>query len=699
MSLVGLLLAGAAFAGPEIPELKQESALEKALQDVRTAEWKRQPPQAVLEAGADIEDVRLTLARVEALGRLRHPEALGPLTKLRTHPDSDVRRAVALALGFTPDAAPVVRTWLRELGSMGGGSALPLEGRLLAEYGVRYRLIEALGRAGEASDVPRLIEALDAPWPWNEAGARALLRLQRRGVPIAAALPALVRLEAEDVRVDIAAAQTVARTVADPAARGPLTAEDWGRIARRARLSPVSDARAAWARALLSAASDTPDDSGVDAADEHVSAVVSAGLSDTPLVVNAVLTYAPADAIAIDEVAAVRDRHADDWWVVSAALAREPSLYEDHSVMVDETTSLGPAFRRAHVIAQGRKLPHHAEESWVVSAARLGQSEDVEHLLEMAVSRNHPAMRTAAAMRLHELEVSRETLVPLLSAPDVGVREAAMGWMEGPPTSDLVDEIVLTARVEKDGEVLRAAIERLRAFRKQRRSSVTASRFLVSTLKRGAAHRSERVRASALALADDLGVDVPEPAESAVVRELILPDGTVTTTTGDLPRLIEVDDIVEAHIATDAGVLEFELRPDVAPLAVHNFVSLAAGGYYGDVLWHRVVPGFVVQGGCPRGDGWGGPGWTIADEVSDQPFVTGALGMARGDRDTGGSQFFVMTGSGRFLDGDYTWFGRLKSDPAVLRALEPGDRIRGVRVFREAPEEETEAGEDGGGAD
>jgi peptidyl-prolyl cis-trans isomerase B (cyclophilin B) len=684
--MLGLLLS-LAYAGPDIPELKQESPLEKAIQDVRTAEWKRESVEVVLAAGAsDVEEgPELTRVRVEALGRLRDGAALPVLKRHRTHPDAEVRRAVAFALGLTPGAAPTIRDWLAELGSMGGGTELPLEGRLLAEYGVRWRLIEALGRAGDDSDVPRLVEALDAPWPWNEAGARALVRLQRRGIDIASALPALVRLQPDDVRTEIAAAQTVARASDALKRRGVLAPDDWAHIAERAARSPVSQARAAWARALLSAAG--PE--GNPDAGALVGDVVRSGLADTPLVAHAVLTWAPDDAIPVADVAAARDRHEESWAVWSAAIAREPSLYEDRPLTFDAATSLGAVFRRAFVIAQGASLAPRDQESFVEEAARLSKSDDVALLVEFATSREPPLMRTTAASRLHDLGVEREVLIPLLSAPDVAVREAAMGWMEGPPTAAIVDEIVLTARVEKDGEVLRAAIERLRAFREQRASSVRVSRFLESTLKRGATHRSKRVQVAARALAADLGVDVPGPPESAVVRELILPDGTVTTTTGDLPRLVEVDDIVAAHVVTDAGVLELELRPDVAPLAVHNFASLAAGGYFDGLLWHRVVPGFVVQGGCPRGDGWGGPGWTIADEVSDRPFVTGALGMARGDRDTGGSQFFVMTGSGRFLDGDYTWFGRLTSDPAMLKTLEPGDRIRAVRVFRSEPEGES----------
>ena len=97
-----------------------------------------------------------------------------------------------------------------------------------------------------------------------------------------------------------------------------------------------------------------------------------------------------------------------------------------------------------------------------------------------------------------------------------------------------------------------------------------------------------------------------------------------------------------AKIETTVGVIEFELLDDAAPKTVENFVTLAKKGFYDGVIFHRVVPGFVIQGGCPKGDGTGGPGWNIKAEFNDRQHVPGVLSMARSAHpDSAGSQFFV----------------------------------------------------------
>ena len=129
--------------------------------------------------------------------------------------------------------------------------------------------------------------------------------------------------------------------------------------------------------------------------------------------------------------------------------------------------------------------------------------------------------------------------------------------------------------------------------------------------------------------------------------------------------------------------MTLSLDPETAPLAVGNFALLAEQGFFDDVFWHRVVPGFVVQTGCPRGDGWGGPGWTVPDEVSATPYVAGSVGMARNTpHDTGGSQWFITTEPTPHLVGDYTRFGTVVQGMDVARRLERGDRITSVRIER-----------------
>ncbi len=129
-----------------------------------------------------------------------------------------------------------------------------------------------------------------------------------------------------------------------------------------------------------------------------------------------------------------------------------------------------------------------------------------------------------------------------------------------------------------------------------------------------------------------------------------------------------------ATIRTEKGDMTIELAPDVAPVTVNNFVFLACKGFYEGVTFHRVIPGFVAQGGDPTGLGSGGPGYAIPDELSDQPFERGTVGMARTTNpDTGGSQFFICYEAQPDLDGKYTVFGKVTAGLDVLNSLTPRD--------------------------
>lgn len=124
---------------------------------------------------------------------------------------------------------------------------------------------------------------------------------------------------------------------------------------------------------------------------------------------------------------------------------------------------------------------------------------------------------------------------------------------------------------------------------------------------------------------------------------------------------------VVAVVKTTAGDMTFEFFPDKAPGHVKNFVDLAERGFYDGTIFHRVIPGFMIQGGCPEGSGRGGPGYQIRAEFNDSPHVRGTLSMARSQHpDSAGSQFFVCHGAASFLDGQYTAFGRLVSGEEAL---------------------------------
>jgi cyclophilin family peptidyl-prolyl cis-trans isomerase len=135
-----------------------------------------------------------------------------------------------------------------------------------------------------------------------------------------------------------------------------------------------------------------------------------------------------------------------------------------------------------------------------------------------------------------------------------------------------------------------------------------------------------------------------------------------------------------ATMHTNAGPIELELHDEDAPKTVENFRKLASEGFYDDLIFHRVIPDFMIQGGCPEGTGTGGPGYTFEDEFNDHKVERGALAMANAGPNTNGSQFFIVTvDEAPWLNGKHTVFGRVVSGMETVDAIEgtetgPGDR-------------------------
>jgi peptidyl-prolyl cis-trans isomerase B (cyclophilin B) len=128
-----------------------------------------------------------------------------------------------------------------------------------------------------------------------------------------------------------------------------------------------------------------------------------------------------------------------------------------------------------------------------------------------------------------------------------------------------------------------------------------------------------------------------------------------------------------ATIHTEAGDISIEFLHDKAPGHVKNFIDLAEKGFYDGTMFHRVIPNFMIQGGCPDGTGMGGPGYNIDAEFNDTPHVRGVLSMARSsDPDSAGSQFFVCHGEAAFLDNQYTAFGRMLTGDDALDTIAAG---------------------------
>jgi cyclophilin family peptidyl-prolyl cis-trans isomerase len=165
------------------------------------------------------------------------------------------------------------------------------------------------------------------------------------------------------------------------------------------------------------------------------------------------------------------------------------------------------------------------------------------------------------------------------------------------------------------------------------------------------------------------GVEVPEagaPAEPAPSPFLARPVARTS-------RVV---------LETVRGDIEIELLPAEAAIHVANFLDLVDRGYYDGLIFHRVVPNFVIQGGDPRGDGWGGPGYALRDEINAVPFLRGTVGMPKAGKDTGGGQLFITHLPTPHLDGNYTVFGEVTRGLEVLDAIDLGDTI--VRAYRVA---------------
>ena len=126
----------------------------------------------------------------------------------------------------------------------------------------------------------------------------------------------------------------------------------------------------------------------------------------------------------------------------------------------------------------------------------------------------------------------------------------------------------------------------------------------------------------------------------------------------------------KATLHTNAGAIVLELHDEDAPKTVENFAQLAGDGFYDGLVFHRVIPDFMIQGGCPRGDGTGDAGYKFEDEINDHAIVRGTLAMANAGPNTNGSQFFIVTADAcPWLDGKHTVFGRVASGMDVVDAI------------------------------
>jgi peptidylprolyl isomerase len=149
----------------------------------------------------------------------------------------------------------------------------------------------------------------------------------------------------------------------------------------------------------------------------------------------------------------------------------------------------------------------------------------------------------------------------------------------------------------------------------------------------------------------------------------------------ELQKYAETARRSQVRVTTNRGDIVFTLFPDDAPMHTAAFIKLAEAGFYDGLAFHRVEPGFVVQGGDPKGDGTGGPGYKLKAEFNARPHVRGTVAMARASQpDSAGSQFYICLDDARFLDRQYTVFGQMTDGFEALDAIKRGDSMTSVRI-------------------
>ncbi|MCU0257197.1 MAG: peptidylprolyl isomerase [Vicinamibacterales bacterium] len=322
-------------------------------------------------------------------------------------------------------------------------------------------------------------------------------------------------------------------------------------------------------------------------------------------------------------------------------------------------------------IAQARDADPNLRLEAVTALGALRDHESLDLVLD-AVTDPWPSMRASALRALRDIDL--DTFVIVLSGldpdPHVSVRTTVVSLL--PSLGAALARPRLAALLAgQDPAVTAAAIAAISGMQEKPPD-------FADTLLRLVAGGDVLVRAAA---AEALGVLKPQGGAQALAAAYTagLADELYQARAAAIAAIARYGGA--AYLETDRGEVEIELLVLDAPLTCESFLALARRGYFSGMAIHRVVPNFVVQAGDRRGDGEGGPGYTLRDEINMQPYVRGAVGMALDGADTGGSQFFVTHSPQPHLDGRYTVFGRVVAGMEVVDRLRQGDEIRRVRVW------------------
>jgi cyclophilin family peptidyl-prolyl cis-trans isomerase/HEAT repeat protein len=279
-------------------------------------------------------------------------------------------------------------------------------------------------------------------------------------------------------------------------------------------------------------------------------------------------------------------------------------------------------------------------------------------------------LRALAAFKPKDLT---EILIAHLQKPDVIVRGTAADLLGDLPPSDEIKNALFAAWPQAAGDTLNdARFAILDSVSKQKNGILIEPDRIHGPILDALGSRDHLVRRRVVSL-----LKTVHPGDTSIHIGVVQTRNTVADYRRALARIGRT---VRAVVTTSKGSFTIELLPSEAPLTVDNFVQLARRNYFQGVTIHRVVPNFVIQDGDPRGDGNGGPGYSIRCEINQVPYDRAVLGMALSGKDTGGSQWFVTHAPQPHLDGGYTVFGRVVTGMNVVDKIVRGDVVKSVVI-------------------
>ena len=668
--MTGLLLL-AVLAAPPIPP-PPPSRIER-LARVLALEDRRSLGGGEMDALLRDGDRGIRRRAALAAGRIGLPASVPALSGLLGDPEPEVRQMAAFGLGLIADRSAVE--------ALVAALADP-------EPVVRARAAEALGQIGDARAAPAVARLVVGSLPPDQATVTVRGddpgRADDPWLETRLALFALVRLR------DVRAAETALLAGGKP--RFDWWAATWAAMRLEApSLRPVLAAAArsndplsrAWAARGLGALKDPADAPVVLALlrdkDEGVlvNALRAAALIGDPGAVALASGHLghPSTAVRAEALKAL------------AALPPDRGLRER---IVAELSSADPAVRAAALGALAKvdreefalvlsgldPDPDPAVRAGLASAlADVGDDVSLGILDGMLKEEDPRALAgVLEAVRRARGEAAEPVLRRLLEHRDFAVRAAAVGELaalhEKAALARTLGPVYTRARGDAEPDVRLAVVDALASL------SDTAAR---ATLREAAASDPAHfVRARAAAALRRQGVEAPDIGEAAAdrppldYREAMAPFDPAPDVPLFTPRAI---------LHTRHGTIEIHLNVVEAPLNVASFLDLARRGFYDGLAFHRVVPHFVVQGGDPRGDGSGGPGYALRCEIGQRPYGRGTVGMALSGKDTGGSQFFITHTPTPHLDGRYTVIGWVAAGMETVDKIRPGDLIQRVEIW------------------